>query len=113
MGGRAAFRLVAVLAANGPESISQLADAIGVDQPRASRLAQAAIAAGHVRREVDPNDARRSILSVTDAGRAMLTAAVSHRRAAIETALAGFTDAERAEFAALFSRFVEAWPHHR
>ncbi|MDR5700976.1 MarR family winged helix-turn-helix transcriptional regulator [Agromyces aerolatus] len=113
VGGRAAVRLVAVLAADGPESISQLADAIGVDQPRASRLAQAAIAAGHVRREVDPGDARRSILTVTDAGRAMLSAAVSHRRSAIETALAGFTESERVEFARLFARFVEAWPHHR
>ena len=63
--------------------------------------------------EIDPNDARRSILTVTDAGRAMLDAAVSHRRSAIETALAGFSDAERAEFARLFTRFVDAWPHHR
>jgi DNA-binding MarR family transcriptional regulator len=102
--------VLAVLAAAGPTSVSDLAEAIGVDQPRASRLVQAAIAAGHVRREADPNDARRSILIITDAGRALLTETHDHRRAAIETALEGFSDGERAEFARLFTRFVAAWP---
>lgn len=111
LGGRAAFRLLAVLAANGPKSISELADMIGVDQPRASRLARAAIAANHVRREADPADARRSILVITDAGRSVLTDAHDRHRALVEAALADFTEAERGEFASLLGRFVEAWRH--
>ncbi|QAY74858.1 MarR family transcriptional regulator [Agromyces protaetiae] len=104
------MRLLAALEASGPSSISDLAPRIGVDQPRTSRLAKAAIDVGHVRREVDPTDARRSILVITEAGREALKATLGRRRAAVETALEGFTEAERAEFARLLARFVEAWP---
>jgi DNA-binding MarR family transcriptional regulator len=98
-----------VLANHGPSSVSDLATAVGVDQPRASRLVQAAVDAGQVRREVDPSDARRSILVITEAGRAALSAVLDHRRSAIEQALAGFSPAERDEFARLLTRFAEAW----
>lgn len=98
-----------MLANHGPSSVSDLAMAVGVDQPRASRLVQAAVIAGQVRREVDPADARRSILVITEAGRAALSALLDHRRTAIEQALADFSPDERAEFARLFTRFAEAW----
>lgn len=107
----ARFRLLDALeAAPQPPSVGQLADAIGVDQPRASRLVQAAVEAGHARREVDPSDARRSAIVLTAAGRRVLAGARDTRRGAVETALAGFTPAEAAEFARLLSRFVAAWP---
>lgn len=72
---------------------------------------QGAVDAGYVRREADPSDARRSILIITEAGRNAVAATIGRRRAAIETALAGFTPAERAEFARLLARFSAAWPH--
>ena len=103
------MRVLVVLANHGPSSVSDLAAANRVDQPRASRLVQAAVDAGHVRREVDPADARRSILVITEAGRATLSALVDHRRGAIERALAEFTPAERTEFARLLTRFARAW----
>ena len=107
----ARFRLLEALErAARPPSVSELADAIGVDQPRASRLVQAAVEAGHARREVDPSDARRSAIVLTDAGRRLLSSARGNRRGAIESALAGFTPEETAELARLLSRFVEAWP---
>lgn len=107
----ARFRLLDALeGAEHPPSVSELADAIGVDQPRASRLVQAAVEAGHARREADPADARRSAIVLTDAGRRLLSSARGNRRGAIESALAGFTPEETAELARLLSRFVEAWP---
>jgi DNA-binding MarR family transcriptional regulator len=108
-GGHAAVRLLMVLAKHGPSSVSELATAIGVDQPRASRLVQAAVDSGQVRRDVDPADARRSILVITDSGRAALSALLDHRRSAVERALADFTPAEREQFAALLTRFAQAW----
>lgn len=108
-GGHAALRLLMVLSKRGPSSVSDLAAAIGVDQPRASRLVQAAVDAGHVRREIDPADARRSILVITDAGRTALSALLDHRRTAVERALADFTPDEREQFARLFARFAQAW----
>ena len=107
----ARFRLLEALeGAERPPSVSELADAIGVDQPRASRLVQAAVEAGHARREIDPADARRSAIVLTDAGRGLLSSARGNRRGAIESALAGFTPDETEQLARLLSRFVEAWP---
>ena len=107
----ASFRLLDALeASDRPPSVSELAEAIGVDQPRASRLVQAAVDSGHVRREADPADARRSALVLTAAGREVLASARTNRRSAVEAALAGFSEQETADFARLLSRFVAAWP---
>jgi DNA-binding MarR family transcriptional regulator len=91
-------------------SVSTLASAIGVDQPRASRLVQEGVERGLVRRVPDPSDARRALIQLTTAGRAQLEQLRTHRRSAVETALAGFTPDEARTFAELFDRFVRAWP---
>lgn len=91
-------------------SVSGVAEAIGVDQPRASRLVQEGVERGQVRRVPDPSDARRALIQLTTSGRAQLEELRSHRRSAVETALAGFTPAEARTFAELFDRFVRAWP---
>lgn len=97
-------------AAGSPLSISSLAQAIGVDQPRASRLVQEGVERGHVRRVPDPSDARRALIQLTAAGRAQLDEVRTHRRSAVESALADFTPEEARTFAELFDRFVRAWP---
>ncbi|GIT78773.1 hypothetical protein LLS1_04420 [Leifsonia sp. LS1] len=97
-------------AAGSPLSISSLAQAIGVDQPRASRLVQEGVERGHVRRVPDPSDARRALIQLTAAGRSQLDEVRTHRRSAVESALAGFTPEEARTFAELFDRFVRAWP---
>lgn len=107
----ARFRLLEALEAAGRGlAVTELAEAVGVDQPRASRLARDAEEAGLLRRVSDPGDARRSLLELTDEGRGILDTARSHRRTAIEEALAGFGAEERAAFAALLSRFAAGWP---
>jgi DNA-binding MarR family transcriptional regulator len=108
----ARIRLLEVLAAASPDArlgISEVADAIGVDQPRASRLVADAAGRGLVSREVDPRDARKSVLSITEAGRAFLEQIRSGRRSAVTDALAGFSDEEAAQLAELLTRFVAAW----
>ncbi|XUK61514.1 HTH marR-type domain-containing protein [Plantibacter sp. RU18] len=90
--------------------ISALAEAIGVDQPRASRLVAEATKRGEVARAVDPNDGRRSVVQLTAAGRSVLQEAHRGRRDAVTNALAGFTEEEAAQFAAYLTRFVAAWP---
>lgn len=91
-------------------SVSSLATAIGVDQPRASRLVQEGVERGLVRRVPDPSDARRALLQLTAAGRSQLGEVQNHRRSAVEAALASFTPEEAQTFAELFDRFVRAWP---
>ncbi len=113
--GRAArFRMLDVLEAAERDgttySISTLAPAIGVDQPRASRLVQEAVDRGLVSRVTDPADARRTLIQLTAAGRKQIGEVRTHRRSAVEQALATFTPQEAREFADLFARFVRAWP---
>lgn len=109
LGGAARFRMLDALEV-GACTISDLADRIGVDQPRASRLVAEAVDRGFVRRGVDPADARRAVVELTASGRTFLQSAHRTRRSAVESALAGFTPEESARFAELLTRFVGAWP---
>lgn len=113
VGGGARIRLLDALANAAPEvrnGISEIADAIGVDQPRASRLVNDAAMRGLVTRGVDAVDARRSVVAITDAGRALLKATRASRHSAVTGALAGFTPEEATQFAALLARFAANWP---
>src|SRR5215204_2403104 len=108
MGGPARLRLLeALAAASGPLSISEIGEAVGVDQPRASRLVQQAVQMGLVRREADPDDARRSRVALTEQGLALMRGFRGERRNAIDSALAAFTDDERAELARLLTRLAD------
>lgn len=110
-GGPARLRLLeALAAASTPLSVSEVGEAIGVDQPRASRLVQQAAELGLVRREADPDDARRTRIALTDEGRSLVRGFRGERREAIDAALGTFTDAERAELARLLTKLADSWP---
>lgn len=109
-------RLLHVLDAAGQRGqqlgISEVAEAIGVDQPRSSRLVAEAAARGYVIRGTDARDARRSDIRITEAGRSHLEHVQQRRRAAVEAALADFTVEETAQLARLLARFAESWSTH-
>lgn len=102
--------LEALAAASHPLSVGEIADAVGVDQPRASRLVQQAVQLDLVRREADPDDARRTRVALTDTGSRLVRGFRGERREAIDAALAAFTDAERAELARLLTKLADSWP---
>ncbi len=102
--------LEALAAADAPLSVSEVGDAVGVDQPRASRLIQQAVEMGFARREADPDDARRTRIVLTDDGRRVARGFRGHRHDMVRTALAGLTAEERDEFVRLFAKFAAAWP---
>lgn len=111
IGGPARLRLLeALAAASHPLSVGEIADAVGVDQPRASRLVQQAVELGLVRREADPGDARRTRVALTDAGTRLVRGFRGERREAMDAALAAFTDDERAELARLLTKLADSWP---
>jgi DNA-binding MarR family transcriptional regulator len=106
----ARLRMLEALArASDPLSVSELADAVGVDQPRASRLVQQGVDHGVVRREPDPADARRTRIVLTDAGKRMLGGIRGQRRERLEGALAALTEEERAELARLLGKLADNW----
>lgn len=111
MGGPARLRMLeALAAASGPLSVSELAASVGVDQPRASRLVQQAAQMGLVRREADPEDARRTRIVLTENGTALVRGFRGERRETIDSALGAFTDDERVELARLLTKLADSWP---
>lgn len=91
-----------------PATVSRVAATLNVDQPRASKLVAAAVEAGLVRREADQTDGRRAPLVRTERGDAVFEEVHRLRRSIFATAMSDWTDAERAAFARLLTRFVES-----
>ncbi|MDT0157937.1 MarR family winged helix-turn-helix transcriptional regulator [Microbacterium sp. ARD32] len=109
-GAPAVIRMLEALAtASAPLGVSDLAAAVGVDQPRASRLVQQGVDRGWVRREADPDDARRTRIALTDDGARTFRGMRGERREALARALAAFTDDESAELARLLTKLADNW----
>lgn len=110
-GGPAQFRLLGTLAhASTPLTVSALAEQIGVDQPRASRLVQQSIERGFAVREADPDDARRTLVRITDAGLRAVHGFRGRQREDVSVALSALTEAERDELVRLMTKLADAWP---
>lgn len=103
--------LEALAASSDPLSVSSIGDAIGVDQPRASRLVQQGVARGLVLREADPEDARRTRIALTEQGHRFATGLRSKRRASLGTALESFSAQERQDLARLLGKLADHWPN--
>ena len=89
-----------------PLTVTEAAAALGVDQPRASRLAAQALEAGLARREPDQADGRRTILAPTPEGHATLGQIAAFRQAVVADATAAWAPEDRAALADLLTRFV-------
>ncbi|GAA0258196.1 hypothetical protein GCM10009527_062810 [Actinomadura nitritigenes] len=89
-------------------TVGAVADRLEIDPSTASRLVGHAIDAGLVSRRPSPVDARRANLGLTDAGRRVKQVADRYRRAYFQGLMNDWTDAERAEFARLLTRFADA-----
>ncbi|ADB29230.1 transcriptional regulator, MarR family [Kribbella flavida DSM 17836] len=109
-GGDASQQVLDAIEAAGrtPIGVNGIAEALGVDQPRASKLVAAVVSAGLVRREADQQDGRRTHLVLTAAGRDRLTEVHAFRRQRFAAAMRDWSDVERATFATLLTRFVSA-----
>ncbi|GAA5083091.1 MarR family winged helix-turn-helix transcriptional regulator [Nocardia iowensis] len=104
----AVFRVLDAVACTESPTVSTMAPALGVDQPRASRLVAQAVSLGLLERVADQHDGRRAVLRLTDNGQQAVTAAQTGRRTAMAAAMSDWTTGERAEFARLLRRFVDA-----
>jgi DNA-binding MarR family transcriptional regulator len=96
----------AVTTHGGAPTVTEAATALGVDQPRASRLTAQALDAGLLRRGVDQADGRRSPLMLTPSGRGALDRIHGFRRQVIAEATADWDAEDRTALAQLLTRFV-------
>ncbi|HEX6682604.1 MAG TPA: MarR family winged helix-turn-helix transcriptional regulator [Candidatus Limnocylindrales bacterium] len=108
-GGAHTIPLLAAIAgdADGEVTVGGLAATMCVDPSRASRMVTAAIDAGHVRRLASQADGRRTVLELTDDGRAVLATAGEFWKGRYGNAMADWTERERREFARLLTRFCD------
>lgn len=95
--------------ADTPIGVSGVAAALSIDQPRASKVVAAAVEAGLLRREADQADGRRALLVRTTAGRQLSEEVHQFRRSVFAAAMSSWSDTDRADFARLLTRFVEAF----
>ncbi|MBE1536099.1 MarR family winged helix-turn-helix transcriptional regulator [Actinomadura algeriensis] len=90
-------------------SVGLVAARLGVDASRGSRVVAEAVKSGYVRRVASQEDGRRIHLELTDAGRTVVEATRRTRQEHFAQAMRNWTDAERAEFARLLTRFVDGY----
>jgi DNA-binding MarR family transcriptional regulator len=91
-----------------PATVGEVGAALGVDQPRASRLVARAVDRGLAVREADQQDGRRTLLALTPAGRSHLSRAHDIRQEVFAEAMAGWPAEDRAAFARLLTAFTTA-----
>lgn len=107
----ALFEVLALLEAEGRAgrevALGAVADRLGVDQPRASKLVSDAVRRRLVLRNADQNDGRRTLLTLTSSGAAAVTQVRNTRRQAFAAAMTDWSPDERVQFARLLNRFVE------
>lgn len=89
-------------------TVGEIAERLGIDPSRASRLVARSVKRGTLSRHAAPGDGRRVVLHVTAAGVQLQDRGSELTRARVELALAGWPAGERAQFARLFSRFARA-----
>jgi DNA-binding MarR family transcriptional regulator len=96
--------------AGGAATVSSIAAALDMAQPRASKLVATAVTAGFLERRADQADGRRALLVRTDAGRELSARVHRFRREQFVAAMSEWSDADKAAFARLLSRFVSGMP---
>ncbi|WP_148616083.1 MarR family winged helix-turn-helix transcriptional regulator [Nocardioides rubriscoriae] len=95
-------RVLVLLSSRGEQTVSELAEELGVNASNASRVCDRLQRLALVARQRSTTDARSVRISVTDDGRAVLRAVHAHRRAEVRAVLANLSaDEARAAVAAL------------
>lgn len=99
------------LASDGPMSASELARALKHDGGALSRMLDRLSAKGYLRRTPDPRDRRALRIELTEAGQAASIQMREHGRGALQAALGGIDDAERAQLASALERIMTTLQH--
>lgn len=108
-GDQSAFEVLDALEELGnPATVSEVGAALGVDQPRASRLVARAVEQGLLTRQADQQDGRRALLALTELGKSHLAAAHGTRQRAFAQAMSDWAPEEQATFARLLASFTTA-----
>lgn len=89
-------------------TVGAVAERLAIDPSTASRLVAETIGAGYLSRAASPTDGRRSLLVLTDAGRALVAHALRYQRSVFEQVTQMWPEQEQLAFAHLFIQFAHA-----
>ncbi|MEH3052494.1 MAG: MarR family transcriptional regulator [Patulibacter minatonensis] len=107
------FTALAAVRRLGPCRVSDIAAELHVDLSVASRQITTLVDAGHVQREADPEDRRAQLVSVTDAGFAVLLGAHERMLEQLQEGLGDWTDDEVLDLARGIERLVQQFTELR
>lgn len=98
-------------AANGETMVASVADRLAIDPSRASRVVSEMVEAGYARRAVSQADARRTIIELTDMGRAVVEAVRAYKFLIMGDYLGNWSAEELAAFMPMLRKFGH-WSEH-
>jgi DNA-binding MarR family transcriptional regulator len=99
-------RVLAIVGHYAPMSSQQVSARCSMDKAQVSRAVTALIRRGAIRRDPDPHDSRRVVLSLTDFGQTLWDAVTADGRARHEALLARFDMSERETLYRLLERLL-------
>lgn len=95
----------------GETMVATVAERLGIDPSRASRIVSEMVEAGYARRAVSQADARRTIIELTAAGQSIIEAVRAYKFLVLGDFLGGWDKEEVARFLPLMRKFGQ-WPEH-
>ena len=96
--GRRHVGVLTHVAAEGPQTVGEIAQDVGLSLPATSKLVRDLADVGLVERREDDEDRRRTVVELNDATAAKVRAWMAERSKPLETALDALTATERAAF---------------
>ncbi|MGP3921130.1 MarR family transcriptional regulator [Nonomuraea sp. 10N515B] len=102
------YRVLVLLAAQGPQRLVDLADALDVNRSTATRMCDRLVTKRLVRRTRMPSDRRTVRIALTAEGRALVDGVTKKRRADLARILARLTPAQQAAVVAALTAFTDA-----
>ena len=97
--------------ASGETMVASVAERLAIDPSRASRVVSEMVEAGYARRAVSQADARRTIIELTETGRAVVEAVRAYKFLIMGDYLSGWSAEELATFMPLLRKFGH-WSEH-
>lgn len=105
---RADFSVLAALDERGPLSQADIGRSLGLDRNDVNGILNRLQDARHVKRQTDPADRRRNIVTLTPAGERYLAKLQEYANAVQDELLTGLDEAERRQLQALLAKLLRS-----
>jgi DNA-binding MarR family transcriptional regulator len=102
------LRVLMIIATRGPMNLSDLSEVMGVHPSNATRAADRLVNSDLLHRQESPADRRRTVLSLSAAGGALVEAIIGRRRVGFEEVLGRMSERDRRALGTALAAFAAA-----